>query len=72
MLWGKTWYSYLTNVLSPEQLSAEEVCDLYRRRWQIESAFLLTKRLLGLAYLWVGHPKGVQIQILATLIFYTV
>jgi hypothetical protein len=32
----------------------------------------LTKRLLGLAYLWVGHTNGVKIQILATLIFYTV
>lgn len=72
VLWGKTWYYYLTNVLSPEQLSPREICELYRRRWQIEEAFLLTKRLLGLAYLWVGHSNGVQIQILATLIFYTV
>lgn len=54
VLWGKTWYYYLTNVLEPEQLSAHQVCELYRRRWQIEEAFLLTKRLLGLAYLWVG------------------
>ena len=72
VLWGTTWYQYLTNVLSPEQLSAEEVCDLYRRRWTIEEAFLLTKRLLGLAYLWVGNKNGVQIQIICTLIFYTV
>ncbi len=59
-------------MLDSQQLSPEEVCDLYRRRWQIEEAFLLTKRLLGLAYLWVGHTNGVQIQILTTLIFYTV
>ena len=72
VLWGKTWYYYLTNVLDDEQLSPQEVCDLYRRRWKIEEAFSLTKRLLGLAYLWVGHTNGVQIQILATLIFYTV
>jgi hypothetical protein len=45
---------------------------LYRRRWQIEEAFLLTKRLLGLAYLWVGGSNGVQIQIFATLIFFAV
>jgi hypothetical protein len=57
VLWGTTWYQYLTNVLSPEQLSAEEVCDLYRRRWTIEEAFLLTKRLLGLAYLGLAE-KG--------------
>jgi IS4 transposase len=59
-------------VLDSEQLSAEEICDLYRRKWRIEEAFLLTKRLLGLAYLWVGHTNGVPIQILTTLIFYTV
>jgi hypothetical protein len=72
VLWGKTWYYYLTNVLDPEQLSPQQVCQLYRRRWQIEEAFLLTKRLLGLAYLWVGGSNGVQIQIFATLIFFAV
>lgn len=72
VLWGKTWYRYLTNVLDPQQLSAQQVCDLYRRRWQIEDAFLLTKRLLGLSYLWVGGTNGVQLQIYATWIFYAV
>ena len=72
VLWGKTWYHYLTNVLDPQQLSAREVCDLYRRRWRIEDAFLLTKRLLGLSYLWVGGTNGVQMQIYATWIFYAV
>ena len=33
---------------------------------------MLTKRLLGLAYIWVGDANGVQIQILATWIFYAV
>lgn len=27
--------------------------------WRIEDAFLLTKRLLGLSYLWVGGSNGV-------------
>lgn len=72
VLWGTTWYRYLTNVLDPEQLSAQQVCDLYRRRWRIEEAFGITKRLLGLAYLWVGDSNGVQIQIVATWIFYAV
>ncbi|MGI2909743.1 IS4 family transposase, partial [Hassallia sp. VBCCA 56010] len=53
-------------------LSAQQLCELYRRRWRIEDAFLLTKRLLGLAYIWVGDKNGVQIQILATWIFYAV
>lgn len=70
--WGTQWYCYLTNVLDTKQLSAREVCDLYRRRWRIEDAFKLTKRLLGLAYLWVADTTGVQVQIFATWIFYTV
>jgi Transposase DDE domain len=72
VLWGKTWYTYLTNVLDPNLLSAQQVCDLYRRRWRIEDAFLLTKRLLGLSYLWVGNSNGVQIQLYCTWIFYAV
>ena len=72
VLWGKTWYRYLTNVLDPEMLSARQVCELYRRRWRIEEAFLLTKRLLGLAYLWVGGNNGIKIQIYATWTFYAV
>lgn len=72
VLWGTTWYRYLTNVLDPQQLSAQQVCDLYRRRWRVEDAFALTKRLLGLAYFWVGDSNGVQIQIYATWILYAV
>jgi hypothetical protein len=70
VLWGTTWYRYLTNVLGPKQLSAQQVCDIYRRRWRIEDAFGITKRLLGLAYIWVGHSNGVEIQVYATWIFY--
>jgi len=70
VLWGKNWYCYLTNVKEPEKLSAQQVCELYRRRWRIEEAFLLTKRLLGLSYLWVGGNNGVSIQVYATWIFY--
>lgn len=72
VLWGSTWYYYLTNVLEEEILSAQQVCELYRRPWRVEDAFLLTKRLLGLAYIWVGDINGVEIQILATWIFYAV
>lgn len=72
VLWGKTWYYYLTNVKDPQKLSARQVCELYRRRWRVEEAFLLTKRLLGLSYLWVGGNNGVEIQVYATWIFYAV
>ena len=59
-------------MVDPQILSAQQVCDLYRHRWSIEDAFNLTKRLLGLSYLWVGDRNGVQIQIFATWIFYAV
>ena len=72
VLWGKTWYYYLTNVTDAQKLSARQVCELYRRRWRVEEAFSLTKRLLGLAYLWVGGSNGVEIQLYATWIFYAV
>lgn len=72
VLWGTTWYRYLTNELDAKRMSAEEVARLYRTRWRIEEAFLLTKRLLGLSYLWVGGSNGIQIQIYATLIFYSI
>lgn len=72
VLWGKDWYRYLTNVLDSELLSAKDVCELYRRRWKIEDAFKVTKRVLDLSYLWSGSTNAVQLQIYATLIFYTV
>ena len=72
VLWHGTWYRYLTNVLDPQQLSARQVCELYRRRWRIEEAFALTKRVIDLAYLWTGSTNAVQLQIYATLIFYAV
>jgi hypothetical protein len=69
---GGTWRCYLTNVLDPQRLSVVEVVELYHYRWQIETAFLLVKRLLDLAYLWVGSLNGVQLQVWATFLFYAV
>lgn len=72
VLWQGAWYRSVTNVLDPQALSARQVCELYRRRWRIEDAFALTKRLLDLAYVWTGSTNAVQLQIHATLIFSTV
>ena len=69
---GGTWHAYLTNVLDPQRLSVVEVVDLYQYRWPIETAFLLVKRLLDLAYLWVGSLNGVQLQVWATWLFYAI
>jgi hypothetical protein len=69
---GATWHSYLTSVLDPHQLPPFVVADLYRRRWRIEEAFLVVKRLLGLSYLWTGSINGVKLQLWATWLFYAV
>ena len=69
VLWRGQWYRYLTNVLEPPQLCARHICDLYRRRWRIEDAFLVTKRVLDLAYLWKAAAHGVQLQLYATFLF---
>lgn len=66
------WRQYLTNVLDPQRLSIIEVVELYEYRWRIETTFLLVKRLLDLAYLWVGSQNGVQLQVWATWLYYAV
>jgi len=69
---GDTWYRYITSVLDPTQLPPYVVADLYARRWQIETAFNLVKRLLGLSYIWTGSLNGVKLQIWATWLFYAI
>ena len=66
------WQRYLTNVLDPQRLSVVEVVALYDARWSVETTFLLVKRLLDLAYLWVGSLNGVKVQVFATFLFYAI
>lgn len=69
---GRTWYRYVTSVLDPAILPANVVADLYRRRWRIEEAFLIVKRLLNLSYLWTGSVNGVLLQVWSTWLFFAV
>ena len=66
------WYRYLTNELDPQRLPAPELVALYRHRWNIEEAYATVKRLLGLAFFWVGSENGVQLQLWATWLLYAV
>ncbi len=70
--WKNGWRSYLTSIREPEILPPYVVADLYQRRWRIEDAFCIVKRLLNLSYLWTGSVNGIQIQIWATWLFYAV
>lgn len=69
---GTRWYQYLTNGLDPTVLPAADVAELYERRWRIEDAFSLVKRLLGLSYLWTGAANGIELQVWATWLLYAV
>lgn len=69
---GGAWRAYLTNVLDPAVLSLPDIVDLYSRRWDVESAFLLVKRLLGLSYLWTGAQNGIAMQVWATWLLYAI
>jgi hypothetical protein len=60
-------YRYITNVYDPRQLSARDIVNLYGRRWDIELAFKLVKRVLGLAGIWSAHKEVIKLQVYATL-----
>ena len=65
---AKGTFRYLTNVLDPVQLPAAHVVELYRRRWDIETAFKLLKSQFNLHLIWSGHQNVVLLQVFATLV----
>jgi hypothetical protein len=72
VLYGKTWYRYLSNELDAERLPIAYLVTLYWQRWRIEDAYAIVKRLLGLAYFWCGAQNAVEIQVWATWLLYAV
>jgi hypothetical protein len=65
---GKTTHQYITNVVDPTTLSLLDIARLYARRWDIELAFKLIKRELGLHLLWSAKTPVVLQQVWAVLI----
>jgi hypothetical protein len=65
---ARSTHRYLTNVLDPALLPAAHVIQLYRRRWDIETAFKLLKSQLNLFLIWSGHLNVVMHQVFASLI----
>jgi hypothetical protein len=65
---GQVTYQYLTNVTDPAVLSLRAIARLYARRWDIELAFKLVKRELGLHLWWSAKLDVVLQQLWAVLI----
>jgi len=61
-------HTYISNVLDPHQLCMHDIAQLYARRWDIECAFLLLKKHLGLALFWSAKPHVLLQQVWGTLI----
>lgn len=69
---GRTWQRLICTETGPATLDTADVVDLYAQRWRIEDAFLVTKRLLGLSYLWSRSFNTIAPQVWATWLFYAV
>jgi hypothetical protein len=65
---GEVSYQYITNVIHPSQLSLHDIAVLYARRWDIEMAFKLIKRELGLHLFWSAKPVVLMQQVWAVLL----
>ena len=65
---GQTTYRYITNVTAPSWLSVHAIAVLYARRWDIELAFKLIKRELGLHVFWSAKPVVLMQQVWAVLL----
>lgn len=57
---------YVTNVRDPRRLPVAEVVRLYARRWDIELAFKLIKRDLGLHLIWSTSWEMILTQVWGT------
>ena len=70
-LWSDcSTFPFVTNVLDPEEMSAEPVCEMYRRRWSIESLFKRLKQNFPLKYFLGDNVNAIEIQIWVTMIAY--
>lgn len=66
------WWGYVTNVLQPSSLNAQQAWALYSQRWTIEMCFAAIKRSLRLAYLRPAKPNAMLTQLWSTLTVYQV
>ena len=67
---GRDTVEFVTNVLDSREMSAEQVCETYRRRWTIESLYKKLKQNFPLKYFLGDNVNAIEIQIWVTMIAY--
>jgi IS4 transposase len=67
---GDTVLSILTNL--PEQVTAAQIADLYRRRWTIESMFQKLEKVLASEIETLGYPRAALFSFCVALLGYNV
>ena len=60
----------LTTHLDSEKVSVEEICNLYKQRWQVELNYRSLKTVLGMDHIEAKSPKMVKIKIWTYMIVY--
>ena len=64
------WAWIITTLLDPQQYPAQELIELYSKRWQIEVCFRNLKRTLGMAKVSARSVLGVRKEVLAFILLY--
>lgn len=64
------WWSYVTNLINEEDLSPEDIAELYSLRWRIELFFRHLKHTLNMGHWFAESENGVQAQLYAALMGY--
>ena len=64
------WLRVITTLLDPEKYPAQQIIDLYARRWQVEVYFRDMKRTLGMKQMRSRTVEGVRKEICAFVLLY--
>jgi len=64
-----TWWSYVTNLID-EELTPQDIAEIYSLRWRIEIFFRHLKHTLNMGHWFAQSEAGVQAQLYVALIGY--
>jgi hypothetical protein len=64
-----SWWAYVTNLIA-DDLTAQDIAEIYRLRWRVEIFFRHLKHTLNLGHWFAQSEAGVQAQLYVGLIGY--